>query len=143
MNYVSRCDGIKDSWQTECPCANRTSNPANMPLFLDRCPQILVFNAQRQYPDNILLFRDDLSHLDSAVHLKKRPVPTSQKPHRFSITKINCRLVSESYENPEQNVQIMWYIHLPLDMKGTTVSTVLHTGAGIHSNDKKSENLGQ
>lgn len=39
-----------------------------MPRFLTR-PQILVFNAQRQYPDNLRLLRDDLFHLDSAAHL--------------------------------------------------------------------------
>jgi len=72
MNYVSRCEEIMDSWQIECPCTNRTQQSSRHALLSDRCLQIPVFNAQRQYPDNLRLLRDDLFRLDSLQAIFKK-----------------------------------------------------------------------
>ena len=70
MKYVRRCDyGIMDSWQIECARTNRTQQSSGHALLSDRCLQIPVFNAQRQYPDNRRLLRDDLFRLHYAAHL--------------------------------------------------------------------------
>jgi hypothetical protein len=130
MNYVSRCEGIMESWQTERPGTNRTQQSSGHALLSDRCLQIPVFNAQRQYPDNLRSLLDYLFRLDSAAHLQKGQFQHLTKPNRASITKINCCLVSEFYENPEYSVQennISRYVYHST-WKGHSVNRFAHSG---------------
>ena len=82
-----------------------------------------------------IFFISILQHIFKKVrsHLSE----TTPSLHYKSKLPLGLRIVWNPRIERAGKWRIMWYIHLPLDMKGTTVSTVLHTAARIHSNDQK------